>query len=83
MTTLKPNDPIYQRIDGPGVTHRKPGSMQSRVISLLPTTRPEVVRNLNVKYGVYPSAVYRAISTLVKRGVISIDEYGVITRAGE
>lgn len=59
---------------------RKPGSIQARVIQLLPCPRAEVVSTLCRTGGFHSSATYRAINSLLKRGVISIDEYGVITR---
>lgn len=56
---------------------RKPGRLQALILEATPNPRPQIAafcRNL----GYHSSAVYRAINTLQRRGVILLDDDGTL-----
>ena len=56
--------------------------IQDHIISLLPRMRWLTVHLCSVN-GYSPSSIYRAVDSMLRDGVIVIDEHGVLRRAGE
>ena len=64
------------------MTTHKLSELQVLIFAATPNTRSRVAafcRHL----GYIPSSVYRAINTLQRRGLVTIDESGTVRRAGE
>ena len=64
------------------MTTHKLSELQALILAATPNPRPRVAaccRHL----GYIPSSIYRAINALQRRGLITLDESGILRRAGE
>ena len=64
------------------MTTHKLSDLQSYIIAHLPAHRGQVAY-FCANDGYHESSAYRAINTLQRRGLITIDESGMVRRAGE
>ena len=63
------------------MTDHKLSGLQASILSKLPKTRGEIIC-ATVNY-YHPSSTYRAINTLIKRGLVTVYDSGMVRRTGK